>query len=69
MSVQETAKILGVPHGTVKAQAARARAKLKLLMQKKVLREKKANLEFLSKVAKKDPCRHCAVAHHHKEMM
>ena len=41
MSIQETAKILGVPHGTVKAQAARARAKLKLLMQKKVLRKRK----------------------------
>jgi RNA polymerase sigma-70 factor (ECF subfamily) len=41
MSIQETAKILGVPHGTVKAQAARARAKLKLLMQKQVLRKRK----------------------------
>jgi RNA polymerase sigma-70 factor (ECF subfamily) len=33
LSIRDTAKILGVPSGTVKAQTARARAKLKLLMQ------------------------------------
>ena len=33
LSIRETAKILGVANGTVKAQSARARAKLKLLMQ------------------------------------
>jgi len=36
LSIQDTAKILGVPNGTVKAQTARARAKLKLLMQNSV---------------------------------
>src|SRR5262245_11904417 len=33
LSIRDTAKILGVPNGTVKAQTARARAKLRLLMQ------------------------------------
>jgi RNA polymerase sigma-70 factor (ECF subfamily) len=33
LSIRETADILGVPAGTVKAQLARARAKLKQLMQ------------------------------------
>ena len=33
LSIRDTAKMLGVPSGTVKAQTARARAKLKLLMQ------------------------------------
>src|SRR5262249_30023897 len=37
----DTAKILGVPNGTVKAQTARARAKLKLLMQNNVGRKRK----------------------------
>lgn len=32
LSIRETAEILGVPHGTVKARAARARDKLKELM-------------------------------------
>jgi len=36
LSIRDTAKILGVPNGTVKAQTARARAKLKLLMQNSV---------------------------------
>ena len=36
LSIRDTAKLLGIPHGTVKAQTARARAKLKLLMQKSV---------------------------------
>lgn len=33
LSIQDTSKILGIPNGTVKAQTARARMKLKLLMQ------------------------------------
>lgn len=33
LSVRETAQILGMPHGTVKAQFARARKKLKELMR------------------------------------
>jgi len=41
LSIRETAKILGVPNGTVKAQTARARAKLKLLMQNSVGRKRK----------------------------
>jgi RNA polymerase sigma-70 factor, ECF subfamily len=36
LSIRDTAKILGVPSGTVKAQTARARAKLKLLVQNSV---------------------------------
>src|SRR3954469_20170052 len=36
LSIRDTANILGVPIGTVKAQTARARAKLKLLMQNSV---------------------------------
>jgi RNA polymerase sigma factor (sigma-70 family) len=34
LSTQETAETLGIPTGTVKAQLARARKKLKQLMQK-----------------------------------
>lgn len=34
LSIRETAQILGVPQGTVKAQSARARKKLKELMQR-----------------------------------
>jgi RNA polymerase sigma-70 factor, ECF subfamily len=41
LSIRDTAKILGVPSGTVKAQTARARAKLKLLMQNSVGRKRK----------------------------
>jgi DNA-directed RNA polymerase specialized sigma24 family protein len=33
LSIRETAEILGIPAGTVKAQSARARKKLKQLMQ------------------------------------
>jgi len=40
LSIRNTAKILGVPNGTVKAQTARARAKLKLLMQNTVGRKR-----------------------------
>jgi len=36
LSIRDTAKVLGLPNGTVKAQTARARAKLKLLMQNSV---------------------------------
>jgi RNA polymerase sigma-70 factor, ECF subfamily len=36
LSVRETAQILGMPHGTVKAQLARARKKLKELMRRAV---------------------------------
>jgi RNA polymerase sigma-70 factor (ECF subfamily) len=41
LSIRDTAKILGVPNGTVKAPTARARAKLKLLMQNSVGRKRK----------------------------
>ena len=41
LSIRDTAKILGVPNGTVKAQTARARAQLKLLMQNSVGRKRK----------------------------
>src|SRR5215831_17971434 len=41
LSIRDTAKLLGVPNGTVKAQTARACAKLKLLMQNSVGRERK----------------------------
>lgn len=41
LSIRDTAKILGVPNGTVKAQTARARAKLRLLMQNSVGRKRK----------------------------
>lgn len=34
LSIQETAEILGIPAGTVKAQVSRARKKLKQLMQR-----------------------------------
>jgi RNA polymerase sigma-70 factor, ECF subfamily len=35
LSIRETARILGVPNGTVKAQLARARARLRQLLQKR----------------------------------
>lgn len=38
LSIRETAQILGMPHGTVKAQLARARQKLKELMRRPKLR-------------------------------
>ena len=41
LSIRDTATILGVSSGTVKAQTARARAKLKLLMQSSVGRKRK----------------------------
>jgi len=41
LSIRDTARILGVPSGTVKAQTARARAKLKLLMQDSIGRKRK----------------------------
>jgi RNA polymerase sigma-70 factor, ECF subfamily len=34
LSIRETARILGIPHGTVKARSARARKKLKDLMRR-----------------------------------
>ena len=40
-SIRDTAKILGAPNGTVKAQTARARAKLKLLMHNSIGRKRK----------------------------
>ena len=49
LSIRDTANILGVPNGTVKAQVARARAKLKVLMQNSVGRKRKRNLGFRSK--------------------
>jgi RNA polymerase sigma-70 factor, ECF subfamily len=39
LSIRDTAQLLGIPNGTVKAQTARARAKLKLLMQNSVGRK------------------------------
>jgi RNA polymerase sigma-70 factor (ECF subfamily) len=41
LSIRDTAKVLGLPNGTVKAQTARARAKLKRLMQNSVGRKRK----------------------------
>lgn len=41
LSIPDTAKILGVPNGTVKAQTARARAKVRLLMQNSLGRKRK----------------------------
>jgi len=41
LSIRDTARVLGLPNGTVKAQTARARAKLKLLMQNSVGRKRK----------------------------
>jgi RNA polymerase sigma-70 factor (ECF subfamily) len=41
LSIRDTAKILRVPNGTVKAQTARARAKLKLLMQNSLGKRKR----------------------------
>ena len=41
LNIRDTAEILGVPNGTVKAQTARARSKLKLLMQSSVGRKRK----------------------------
>ena len=41
LSILDTAKILEVPNGTVKAQTARARAKLKLMMQNSIGRKRK----------------------------
>jgi RNA polymerase sigma-70 factor, ECF subfamily len=43
LSIRETARILGVPRGTVKAQSARARKKLGQLMQR-ALRARRRNL-------------------------
>jgi len=40
LSIRDTATVLGVPSGTVKARTARARAKLKLLMQNSVGRKR-----------------------------
>jgi len=41
LSIRGTARVLGLPNGTVKAQTARARAKLKRLMQNSVGRKRK----------------------------
>jgi DNA-directed RNA polymerase specialized sigma24 family protein len=41
LSILDTVEILEVPNGTVKAQTARARAKLKLLMQNSIGRKRK----------------------------
>lgn len=38
LSIRETAQILGLPHGTVKAQSARARKKLRELMRRTLKR-------------------------------
>lgn len=43
LSIRETAKILGVPKGTVKAQLARARARLKQLMCRQLKRRGHTN--------------------------
>lgn len=42
LSIRETAQILGVPNGTVKAQLARARKKLKQLMRRAIGRRCRA---------------------------
>ncbi len=36
LTIRETANVLGVPEGTVKAQLARARMRLRVLMRKKL---------------------------------
>ena len=36
LSIRETAHLLGIPEGTVKARVARARSKLKQLLQKRL---------------------------------
>lgn len=41
LSIRDTAKIREVKNGTVKAQTARAHAKLKLLMQNSIVRKRK----------------------------
>jgi RNA polymerase sigma-70 factor (ECF subfamily) len=41
LSIRDTAKIIGVPNGTVKAQVARARAKIRRLMQGGVCRKRR----------------------------
>jgi RNA polymerase sigma-70 factor, ECF subfamily len=41
LSIRETAKILGAPNGTVKAQTARARARLRRLLQNSVGKNRK----------------------------
>lgn len=43
LSIQETANILEIPAGTVKAQLSRARAKLKLAMRRNLLRRRTAH--------------------------
>ncbi len=48
LSIRETAEILGIPNGTVKAQSARARKKLKELMSR-ALRLRSHNLTGASK--------------------
>lgn len=47
LSIRETAKILGVPNGTVKAQLARARARLRYLMCRPGTRRNRSTLECL----------------------
>jgi RNA polymerase sigma-70 factor, ECF subfamily len=48
LSIRETARILGVPTGTVKAQSARARTRLKKLMRRTLgLRSRKLPNHFL----------------------
>ncbi|HKV92708.1 MAG TPA: sigma-70 family RNA polymerase sigma factor [Candidatus Angelobacter sp.] len=46
LSILDTAKILGLPIGTVKTQTAKARAKLKLLMQNSVGSKRKRIQDF-----------------------
>jgi RNA polymerase sigma-70 factor (ECF subfamily) len=54
LSIRDTAKILAIPNGTVKAQTARARAKLKLLMQNSVGRKRKRIYDSCPKAATRD---------------
>jgi len=49
LSIRETARILRVPHGTVKAQSARARKKLTQLMRR-ALRPRTQNLTSVAQV-------------------
>lgn len=48
LSIRETARLLGMPHGTVKAQSARARKKLKELMRR-ALRPRSPSLRIPSR--------------------
>ena len=57
LSIRDTAKILGVPNGTVKAQTARARAKIKRLVQGSVGRKERKSKIHVTAAAPDLPAR------------